>query len=236
MKYILYIWNKLKGRKMEKPNYYAVITADVRYDNTLSSSEKLFYGEISALSSKTGECWASNSYFASLYDVSTSTISSWVKKLEKRNYITVQYQKEGKQIIKRIIKIGGQKSDNPIQSMINTYSENLNGYSENHNTPIQNIKGGWSENLKENNINSNIIKEEYQEDNNIKEYSGEMRILDKLLETLTQMENKKEWLIAANEIKEYGGIKKVYETMGFDKAVRKNYDRAIENAARILNL
>lgn len=59
----------------EKPNYYAIIPADVRYDPELSSSEKLLYGEISALTNKTGECWASNNYFASLYDKTPEHIS-----------------------------------------------------------------------------------------------------------------------------------------------------------------
>src|SRR5690625_7547701 len=89
----------------DKPNYYAIIPASIRYDKKLSSSEKLFYAEITALSNQYGHCWASNKYFSKLYAVSTSTISSWVSKLKKENHINVEYKKEGKQIKKRI-KIG----------------------------------------------------------------------------------------------------------------------------------
>ena len=43
-----------------KPNYYAILTAEVRYDNRLSANEKLLFAEIPALSNKTGEFWAGN--------------------------------------------------------------------------------------------------------------------------------------------------------------------------------
>ena len=146
---------------METPNYYAIITADVRYDNTLSSSEKLFYGEITALSSKTGKCWASNSYFSSLYNVSNSTVSSWVKKLQKRGYIEVFYEKKGKQITKRILKLRVQKTEQG-------YSKNLDTPIQKTEYPIQKTEGRYSENLKENNTRANNIKKNNIKKNNIK--------------------------------------------------------------------
>ena len=41
----------------DKPNYYAIIPAIVRYDNDLKPNEKLLYGEITALTNKTGACY-----------------------------------------------------------------------------------------------------------------------------------------------------------------------------------
>lgn len=89
----------------EKPSYYAIIPSIVRYDERLSASEKLMYGELTCLTNKLGYCYASNSYFAKLYGKDASTISRWVKNLEDCGYITIDYEREGKQIIKRIIKM-----------------------------------------------------------------------------------------------------------------------------------
>jgi hypothetical protein len=71
-------------------NYYSIIPASVRYDNELTASEKLFYGEITALSNKHGYCFATNSYFSNLYKVSDRTIIRWINKLEGKGYINKQ--------------------------------------------------------------------------------------------------------------------------------------------------
>ena len=83
----------------EKPNYYAIIPATVRYDEKLKANEKLLYGEITSLTNKTGECWATNKYFADLYNVSVRSVSSWLSNLEKNNYIKIKFIKETERII-----------------------------------------------------------------------------------------------------------------------------------------
>ena len=90
-----------------KPNYYAIIPADVRYDNRLCANAKLLFGEITALSSKTGECWASNGYFEALYDVSERTVRTWLEQLEDADYIirSYTYKENSKEVEKRGIKI-----------------------------------------------------------------------------------------------------------------------------------
>ncbi|MBK3956922.1 alpha/beta hydrolase, partial [Staphylococcus haemolyticus] len=42
----------------EQPSYYSIITANVRYDNRLTDSEKLLFAEITSLSNKYGYCTA----------------------------------------------------------------------------------------------------------------------------------------------------------------------------------
>jgi len=85
----------------EQPNYYAVLPATIRYDKNLSSSEKLFYAEISALAQKDGRCWASRKYFAELYGVSEKTISCWTAKLAEQGYIEVRVIRNSQNAILR---------------------------------------------------------------------------------------------------------------------------------------
>jgi len=75
----------------EDRGYYAIIPATVRYDKSLSPNAKLLYGEITALCNQAGYCWASNNYFAELYDVQRSSISNWIKALSNAGYIKVEY-------------------------------------------------------------------------------------------------------------------------------------------------
>lgn len=79
---------------MDKPNYYSVIPAEVRYDNELKANEKLLYGEVTALANKRGYCNASNSYFADLYGKHKDTISDWINNLSKKGYIKTELIKD----------------------------------------------------------------------------------------------------------------------------------------------
>jgi len=78
----------------ENPNYYSIITADVRYDKRLTSTQKLLYSEIVALSNKYGYCYANNKYFAGLYDVKPNYISITINKLISLGYIKSVIDKE----------------------------------------------------------------------------------------------------------------------------------------------
>lgn len=115
--------------------YYAIIPANVRYDDDLTPNSKLLYGEITALCNEKGYCWASNEYFSKLYGVSKTSISNWISQLRNKGYITCEivYKEGTKEILNRYIKI----STYPIK--------------ENFNTPIK-------ENFKDNNtvINNTI--------------------------------------------------------------------------------
>ena len=91
----------------QKPTYYAIISAEVRYDKNLSANAKLLYGEITCLTNENGFCFATNKYFADLYDKSKVTISKWISELVSSGYLSTSYTyKEGsKEIDKRYISI-----------------------------------------------------------------------------------------------------------------------------------
>ena len=101
----------------EQPSYYAILTADVRYSKVLKPNEKLLFAEITALTNMNGQCFATNKYFAELYDVSVETVSRWVTHLEKQGFInrTIKYKDKSKQIDKRFISLA-----TPIDEKINT--------------------------------------------------------------------------------------------------------------------
>ena len=83
-----------------KINYYAIIPATVRYDSNLKPAEKLLYGEITALANIKGYCYASNRYFANLYNVTLHTVSQWISHLEKLQYITLEMIRDSNKVIK----------------------------------------------------------------------------------------------------------------------------------------
>ena len=90
-----------------KPNYYAILTSEVRYNDKLTPNAKLLYAEITALINMNGVCFASNKYFANLYGKSKTTVSKWVSELVKEGFIEISFTyKEGsKEIDKRYISI-----------------------------------------------------------------------------------------------------------------------------------
>lgn len=91
----------------DKPNYYAIIPANVRYDKNVTPNAKLLYAEITALCNKYGYCYATNQYFQNLYGVSKQSISNWLSQLEKNHYIKREliYREGSKEILQRHIKL-----------------------------------------------------------------------------------------------------------------------------------
>ena len=119
-----------------KKSYYAVIPANVRYDKRLTANAKLIYGEITALCNERGYCWARNSYFAELYNVSKKSVSTWINQLIEFGYIysEIKYVEGTKEIENRYLKL----TDTPISLGSEPMEENFHTPTEeNFHTPME---------------------------------------------------------------------------------------------------
>lgn len=126
----------------ETPNYYAILTANVRYSKLINANEKLLFAEITALSNSTGICWASNNYFANLFDMTPQAISKWIRNLEKNHFIKCNYvyRKGSKEIEKREIVCINHSLDG-INTGFKGINNSLEGYQhtiKDNNTSINN--------------------------------------------------------------------------------------------------
>lgn len=98
---------------------------------------------ISSLCAEKGYCYASNKYLAEIFDTNEITVSRKIKLLESKNYISIEYEKRGCQVISRKLRL--------TKMLIDDY---------------QNCKSTINKNVKENiisnnNINNNIIRKNY---------------------------------------------------------------------------
>lgn len=86
---------------MERPEYYGILPAKVRYDERLKPMEKILFSELIVLSNMKGYCYANNSYFAKLYKVHKNTVSIWINNLAKHGYVVTKCIMKDKQVEER---------------------------------------------------------------------------------------------------------------------------------------
>ena len=79
-----------------RPSYWAVLPAQIRYDPSLPPNAKILYAEISALTNERGYCYADNAYFCQLYALSERTIIRLINALDKAGYISIKDGGNGK--------------------------------------------------------------------------------------------------------------------------------------------
>ena len=118
--------------QQNKPNYYGIIPANVRYDKRLTPNAKLLYSEITALCNEKGFCWATNKYFSELYEVSTTSISKWISSLIEFGYLksSIKYKEGSKEILNRYLTLLTypieEKLNTPIEEKLKDNSTTLN--------------------------------------------------------------------------------------------------------------
>lgn len=102
------------------------IPASSWLDENLTIQEMLFLAEIDSLDTNENGCYASNKHFSDFFGLSKSRSSEIINSLADKNYITIKYSIEGKEVKKRIIKVLG-KSKRGIRNSEEGYSENTTG-------------------------------------------------------------------------------------------------------------
>ena len=132
----------------EKPSFYAVLPAYVRYEKRLKPAERLLFAEISALTNKFGYCTASNGYFAELYETRKETVSKWISHLSELGFLRLEMVYEGKQIKGRKIWID-EKVMTPIDEKVKGNNTRLNNTRIN-NTPLPPSTGNGKDDLNAN--------------------------------------------------------------------------------------
>ena len=132
----------------EKPSFYAVLPAYVRYEKRLKPAERLIFAEISALTNKFGYCTASNGYFADLYETRKETVSKWISHLSELGFLRLEMVYEGKQIKGRKIWID-EKVMTPIDEKVKGNNTRLNNTRIN-NTPLPPNTGNGKDDLNAN--------------------------------------------------------------------------------------
>ena len=134
---------------MNEANYYAIIPADIRYDNRITPNAKLLYAEITALTNMNGQCFATNDYFAKLYGVSKVSVSKWIKNLVDFGYIKSEiiYKEGSKEIDKRYLTF----VKDPIKEKFNTPIKEK--FKDNNTTIVE-----YNNNLTDSNIKEAIEK------------------------------------------------------------------------------
>ena len=80
------------------------IPKEIWITKELTIMEKLFLVEIDSLDNKDG-CFAGNSHFVDMFDLSKQRCSQVIHSLADKKYIKVNLIYKGKQVIKRVIRV-----------------------------------------------------------------------------------------------------------------------------------
>ena len=174
----------------EKPNYYAIIPAEVRYSKALTPNAKLLYAEITALCNMNGKCTASTEYFCRVYEVSRASIQNWLSLLDKNGYITrvLIYRQGSKEILSRYIKL----VDKPSLKMC---TDNTNINITNTNLTDSNKKAFFKKPTLDEVKNYCILRK-----NNIE------------AESFIDFYESKDWLIGKNKMKNWKACVRTWES------------------------
>ena len=124
------------------------IPKEIWLTKDLTLQEKVFLVEIDSLDNEQG-CFASNNYFADFFGITYSRASQIINNLKDKGYVNISFERQGRHIIKRILKI-----NRPPYPYLENYigikfsKEGIKYFKGG----IKYSKGGYLENCEDNNI------------------------------------------------------------------------------------
>ena len=153
-----------------------ILPISILGDNNLTPLERLLLISILSLCNEKGYCWATNEYFAELFNVRKQTISKSISSLSKNNYIELKFDNSEKNNSKRIIKTS------------EALTKIISGIKENMNTSVNKNLNQYN---KYNNKKKNIINEIYTCDEEGNEYwnGKKIELKEATQEEIEELEN-----------------------------------------------
>ena len=136
------------------------IPKEIWLNKDLTFQEKIILVEIDSYDDGQVGCFATNKHFVNNFGINSSRISQIIQSLQRKNYITITYDFNGKEIIKRYLHI-----NRPPYPPKEGMSKINIGMLKNEMGVCQFDKGGYVKKLKDNNTNINNKEERKKETN-----------------------------------------------------------------------
>ena len=83
----------------DKPSFYSILTADVRYDERIGDFAKLLYSDLTARCNRKGYCWPTNEQLAEDHRKNARTIVRTLRELESAGYIATEVIRDQKNMV-----------------------------------------------------------------------------------------------------------------------------------------
>ena len=178
------------------------IPKEIWLNKDLTFQEKIILVEIDSYDDGQVGCFATNKHFVNNFGINSSRISQIIQSLQRKNYITITYDFNGKEIIKRYLHI-----NRPPYPPKEGMSKINIGMLKNEIGVCQFDKGGYVKKLKDNNTNINNTninnKEERKKETNY----------DKIINSMVEDEEVK------NSIYEFIKMRKLIKKPMTDRAL-----------------
>ena len=170
---------------------------------------------ISSLTAEKGYCYASNKYLAEQFNETEQSISNKIKKLEKNNYIEVEYEKRGCEIKSRSIRLKNFYTHD-IKNFISTIEKDF----KENNISINNISNNIKENIKRK-FEKPLLEE-------IKLYCDE-RKNGINPNTFYDFYESKDWMVGKNKMKNWKACIRTWEQRQPKKTIPEWFDKDIKS-------